>query len=58
MTESVLAYLVKRVGAAFNMTQISNEIVEEKWLNLRLNADAITTAKRSDVYPRLCSMTD
>ena len=58
MTESVLADLVKRVSAAFNMTQISDEIVEEKWLNVRLNADAITTAKRSEVYPRLCSITD
>lgn len=28
MAESVLAVLVKRVGVAFNMAQISDEIVE------------------------------
>ena len=32
MAKSVLADLVKRVGAAFNMAEISDEIVEEKWL--------------------------
>ena len=32
MTKSVLADLVERVGTAFNMAEISDEIVEEKWL--------------------------
>lgn len=52
MTQSTLSDLVKRLGGAFNMSELSDELIEEKWLNVRLAQVAKTTAKRDLTFIR------
>ena len=46
MTQSTLSELVKRLGGSFNMSQINDELIEEKWLNVRLGKVSESTCKR------------
>jgi integrase len=46
MTQSTLSDLVKRLGGSFNMSQINDQLIEEKWLNVRLGKVSESTVKR------------
>ena len=52
MTQSTLSDLVKRLGGSFNMSQLNDEVVESKWLNVRLTQVAKTTVKRDLTFIR------
>lgn len=52
MAESVLADLVKKLGAGFDMGKINDEVIETKWLEKRLKVVAKTTAKRDLTFIR------
>lgn len=52
MAESTLTDLSKRLGGGFNMHLLNDEIIEEKWLNARLEVIAATTAKRDLTFIR------
>lgn len=52
MAESVLADLVKKLGATFDMSKINDEVIETKWLEKRLKDVAKTTAKRDLTFIR------
>ena len=52
MAESVLADLVKKLGACFDMSKINDEVIEIKWLEKRLKVVAKTTAKRDLTFIR------
>ncbi len=52
MAESTLTDLAKKLGGSFNMAMLNDEVIEEKWLNPRLEAVASTTAKRDLTFVR------
>lgn len=46
MAMSTLSNLISLLGSQFDMAQINDDIIEEKWLKLRLTQVAETTTKR------------
>ena len=52
MAESVLNGLVKDLGSDFDMSQVTDAIIEDKWLDPRLKKVARTTAKRDLTFVR------
>lgn len=46
MAMSTLSSLIGILGSQFDMAQINDDVIEEKWLKLRLTQVAETTAKR------------